>query len=518
MSEMDDTLYSALKFHFFPRLLTPWDLKHVIDASPFSIEEVMKGEFKELDMGEGEQRLLNSALLKLQSIYKQEKDTKVLTKQRLENWIMSQRQGIKALIEIEQQNWAQRLILNLATFIGFLITKYVSSESLPDEFEEIFGDIKFSEECFSPLAAFLTDETWKMTLEEVNFQAEFYLMVSSYLQNISLHHKSEGKKFQESINWILALKEKVGEYLQTTTEKPRSYYTTKVLERSLIMGAWEQEGEGLLEDLAAELYKTEEPSRINDILGDLFNAIAGVLEGKQEELFKGFRSIGERLMKERLRTTGMTEKLAFALPPAMLAAITSNPTPAIDIFGELNPQEIPFLSSQTSKTLANWSNEVKFLLFSLLGQHPDVGKVIGTMVKDPRASSAVLSLIGPLFPFMVDLIMICSKREYEKDKVNKLIGIFTQVFREKLSVLRTLRKEGGDSDFSRILDFFASREIFWTDFRFFSKDVKEKIKSYRAGSALLDVYKDLRSFLEVSLTTSRQREQRIPEKIKDLYI
>lgn len=517
-----DNFYTALKFHFFPRLLTPWDLNRIMNASSLPIDTISDDNFIELEMGEGMERLMNSALLKLQSVYKYEEESKHLVKERLENWLFTQKQGIKALVEIGKKEIAIRLALRLVTFIGYLITKYVSSESLPAKLEKLLGEVKFTKGCFSPLVSFLNDLDWQKLLKELDFHAEFYVLLSANLYNIS--KSTEEQKIRESLEELLAYKDNLDTYIDSTVENLDNYYSVKALQLASIMGIWEEETgkrkkAKILQKIAQNLYETENKDSINEILGDLFSATSSIIQGKNN-LFTKFQHIGEKLIDEKLKIVGMTEKLALDIPPTILATIGSYPSPNIDIFGELDPETVPHLNSETSRRVANWSSEVKFLLFPLLGKNPNTVKELEKIVKDPRASLACLLLVGPLFPQIIDTITICHKRDCPKEGVNTLIQLTAQIFREEVKLLRELEGKTENPYFSRILDFFATREVFWTEFRFFSEKVKERIKKYQAGSDLLEVFSELRELTDVTPPSPvrGRRGEEIPERIKDMYI
>lgn len=525
MSEKDQ-FYSALKFHFFPKLLTPWDVKRVLDASSLSIREVLNGTAGESkNFGKGTQRLVNSAILRLQPIYNIKGDKKVLVKERVENWLTSYREGVNSLIEIGKEDMARKLTLNFASSIGFMITKYVSSQKLPEEFEELFGKMKFSEGWALPLETFLKDNTWKRTLESINFRQEFYLLISANFHNVyTLQGNKKERGLPGELQDLSSYRKKLKQYFKATIEKPPTYYTVKALEISSVVGlegvkTWEQgEATTLLSKIGDSLIKTETEDTFPSILRNIYHVAKYIIEDDQEKIFNKFQDIGVCIVRERLKFVGMTEKLGFTISPSVLSAISSPPTPFLDLFEELDPDQIPLLPSETSRKISNWSNQVKFFLLPLLARYPSSASAIRNVIRDPLGSIALLSLVGPLFPYVVDCIMISTKRDYGKAKVNKWIQGLTLLFREKVDLLLKLGETVEDPTFSNVLDFFASREVFWSEFRLISKEVKEKIKSLKAGSDLLKVFSELQSLTDVTAKSPLKRKRAIPEEIKDLYI
>lgn len=524
--EKKENFFSALKFHFFPRLLTVWDLQRILDVSFLSIEEIMGGNFEELECGEGQERFINSALLKLRPIYEMEGGKKVLRKGRIKDWLISHREGIKALVESGRKTLAKSLTRNLAIYISFLLTTYISSQSLPSKFEKFFGEAKFAEDCFSPLEAFLEDEQWRQTLEAMDFAPHFNLIISAHLYNLSKNIETNG--LQESVKHILTYKDDLRENfeaVEAVEADKLSYHTVKTLEMAAVMSLHLEEEWGqkkaseLFEKISDRLADRKGSSIIDGVLSKFFSAVSAITSGTKCKFAEKFQSIGRKLIKEKLSMMGMTEKLGLTIPPTLLATITQSPLPKIDIFGSLNPDEVPLLINKASKTLANWSSAVKSLLFSLFGEYPATAKEVEDIMKDATASSAFLSLLGPLFPYIIDTIMIAHKRGYEEEKVNELIEIVTRIFEEKLDILSNLKEKGKDTNFSRILSFFAARDVFWAEFRLFSEEVGETIKNYAAGDALLAVLEELKEYTDVTIPAPiRRKKKRVPEEIQDMYI
>lgn len=523
MSKETSLYYSALKFHFFPRLLTLWDIKRVLENSSFTIDEVMEGSFQEFKFNKGLERFINSAILRFQPLYKYEGEKKVLEKGRMRNWLISTKNAITALIELEEKKQAKKLVIRLSNFISVLLTQYFSLRSIPEEFEEVFGEVTFKKECFKPIVSFLTNDTWNSLLRTLNFYDEFFLMLGASLHNINqLHDPLEEQEKRDSVTAIFRHEEEMESYLTKVLDNPPTFHTNKVLELATLMGVWQKRGnerrKQLFDDLSDRVKTSKTRDSFNHLLKDLFKGVSRVIEEDSHGFLNTFEEIGKRIAGELQKSIGITDKLAYKLPPTTLATLTSSATPNFNIFDELDPEEVPFLSEKTSKILANWSSSIRFLFFSLLGDYPSFAKNLKNIIRNPLASITFLTLLGPLFPYAIDNLMILDKRNVEKEAIATLIENFTTIFKKIVTLLKELKQKSSNSHFSRIIDFFATREVFWSQFRLFSEGVKEKIKKYSSGEELLNTISELQSLSDVSLASPIRQKRGIPEDIKDMYV
>ena len=505
-----------LKFLFFPRATTIWDLDEILDKS--SILRNGEIDVKYIDQLSSEDVIV----LLFKKVIGEKEGKRKVDVDGVERFFKLTEGVVKNLIQAGLKWEAKIYYYRSLNMLTYLLSCYCVWESnTENELKIYFGSGEMSEKAFENLMKSITEGFWLKMAELVDAKDVLYLILYSYLFSLeTLLERLNGEKKDKILEKLKALK---NFYKAINHSDVIKSIFSKVKEDNLLKKIITVFSSALLETsfyirkgrILSDADIDEIRSHILDNLGSLssievdagrvsleetlykftYEVMKKVIDGDIDEAVKHFRELGKKIIEWKLTKFGSLEILPIQLPPEMISlTVPRSRKFDFDLLDYFDPSSLITLTNDILSYITSWGREIRSLFrFTVFNSLENVKSFLSKAMKDPYSNTALLYTVGlpeVLYIDIADSLLVNDKlAEKYENLINDLLIASYEILKEKTRKIQELleRSEGIEVEINKVVGFYSYRTLYLLSPRLYSPQIKEKLERLKTGAKIYEL-------------------------------